>query len=132
MHRSTRTVRFHLLALAAAALGVSFGVAGCGGAKGATESQLAAGQNASATGGLLYDRHCAQCHGEQGAGNENTPAALGPGTIKSGKFATAQDLFNFLANEMPKDDPGRYLVRLRPGTGSFSRATIRSDPPTVV
>lgn len=79
---------------------------GCGGASGATPGELADGKGQASTGGLLYERSCESCHGRNGEGSDGAPAVLGKETLGDSRFKTAQDLFDYVAREMPKDGPG--------------------------
>ena len=90
-------------AFASAALAASL-LAGCGGG-GVTESELANARNQAGTGALVYERYCQECHGETGQGTKNGPAVLGKKTLNR-KFKNAQKLFDYIAEKMPKDNPG--------------------------
>ncbi len=117
MHEST-TSRSHARALrgsqkrpcarsmALPCLAVSLLLSACGGARGATEAEVADGKNISATGALLYERNCASCHGERGEGGPGSPAVLGKGLYAKSEYKNAQQLFDYVANQMPKDNPG--------------------------
>jgi mono/diheme cytochrome c family protein len=57
-----------------------------------------------AAGATLFEKHCAKCHGALGQGKDGTPAVVGEGALA--RFTTAQELFDFVSKEMPKDAPG--------------------------
>jgi len=78
----------------------------CGGASGASPSEMAEGKGQASTGGLLYERSCESCHGKNGQGSSGAPAVLGKATLADSRFKTAQDLFDYVATNMPKDQPG--------------------------
>jgi cytochrome c len=79
-------------------------VTGCGGG-GVTESELANARNEAGTGALVFERYCQDCHGDKGQGTKNGPAVLGKKRL-SRKFKNAQLLFDYVAEKMPKDNPG--------------------------
>jgi cytochrome c len=58
------------------------------------------------TGALLYERHCQSCHGPSGEGSKRVPAILGRATLSESRFRTAQELWDYVAANMPKDSPG--------------------------
>lgn len=80
-------------------------VIGCGGTKGASDAQLEKARDASATGALLYERNCQSCHGDHGQGTDTGPSIFDKKKLGK-RFKNAQRLFDFLAKEMPKDNPG--------------------------
>ena len=62
----------------------------------------------------LYGQHCAGCHGDAGAGDEDTPPLVGEGALpvepragseRSLPFRHAGDLFAFVKASMPPLDP---------------------------
>ncbi|MDC0666529.1 c-type cytochrome [Nannocystis radixulma] len=55
-------------------------------------------------GGTLFEKHCAKCHGALGKGTDKAPAVVGEEALS--RFNTAQEVFEFISNEMPKDKPG--------------------------
>lgn len=88
----------------AAVLGVSS--LGCSKASGASEAQMVNARAVGSTGAVLWERHCQSCHGETGAGTKDGPAVLGEDTLIDGPFYDAQELWDYVARKMPKDDPG--------------------------
>ena len=66
-------------------------------------------------GGALYGTHCASCHGDSGEGG-SAPAVVGEGVLpldppttakhRKVQFATALDVFLWVKETMPADDPG--------------------------
>jgi cytochrome c len=90
----------------ASAVALALLSAACGGAAGATPAQMTEAKGQSSTGALLYERSCESCHGENGAGTKRGPAVLGAATLARSRFKTAEDLFDYVAREMPKDSPG--------------------------
>jgi hypothetical protein len=48
---------------------------------GATDAQLAVGQNKAATGSSVYTNECARCHGPRGEGLAGTSEVMGPGAL---------------------------------------------------
>lgn len=52
----------------------------------------------------LYGQQCAGCHGENGEGDEETPALAGEGALA--KLGTAAELFAFAKENMPPLAPG--------------------------
>lgn len=68
-----------------------------------------------AQGSLLYVAHCAKCHGPTGAGGPHTPEVVGehalpvdalPGQKRTARFYTARDVYDFIRQHMPADNPG--------------------------
>jgi cytochrome c len=55
-------------------------------------------------GGALFEKHCAKCHGALGKGKDDAPAVVGEGALS--RFNTAQEVFDFISKEMPRDKPG--------------------------
>jgi cytochrome c len=55
-------------------------------------------------GALLFEQHCAKCHGATGQGKDDAPAVVGEAALA--RFTTAEELFAFVRKEMPKDAPG--------------------------
>jgi len=55
-------------------------------------------------GGGLFEKHCAKCHGVLGKGKDGVPPVVGEGALS--RFNTAQEVFDFVSKEMPKDKPG--------------------------
>jgi mono/diheme cytochrome c family protein len=62
----------------------------------------------------LYGQHCAGCHGEAGAGDEETPPLVGEaalplepraGSERSTPFRHAADVFAFVKESMPPLEP---------------------------
>ncbi len=86
---------------------------GCASQRGATEANLVDGNNASPLGELIYKQRCASCHGERGQGKGKAPALLGDGVLASSEhhFKNGQELFDFVADQMPKNAPGTLSMR---------------------
>jgi cytochrome c len=84
---------------------LAFGALNACGVRGATEAEMGNGKNMSGTGALLYERECESCHGDHGQGT-TAPAVLGNRRYARGKFKNAQELFDYVAKNMPKDKPG--------------------------
>lgn len=84
-------------------------VIGCGGGSGASDAQIARGRDMAATGALLYERNCQSCHGDHGQGTNAGPAIFNKKKLGK-RFKNAQRLFDYLAKEMPKDNPGSLDV----------------------
>jgi cytochrome c len=69
-----------------------------------------------AEGAPLYVAHCAKCHGPTGAGIGQAPAVVGKNALplnpppgaqhRTGQFATAKDVLDFIRTNMPADAPG--------------------------
>lgn len=55
-------------------------------------------------GALLFEKHCAKCHGALGKGKGDVPPVVGEGALS--RFTNAQELFDFVSKEMPRDKPG--------------------------
>ncbi|PCC73995.1 Cytochrome C oxidase, cbb3-type, subunit III [Nannocystis exedens] len=55
-------------------------------------------------GATLFEKHCAKCHGALGKGKDGVPAVVGEEALA--RFATAQEVFEFIRKEMPQDKPG--------------------------
>lgn len=58
----------------------------------------------AAAGAVLFAENCAKCHGADGQGTAKAPALVGDEAL--GRFATAQDVFDFASEAMPADRPG--------------------------
>ena len=122
-----RNVAMQLAAGAAVAI---FLAVGCGGSKKAdpatpgstTVTEKSAptsgggGLDDQATrGGKLYADNCASCHGDKGEGGGGGPPVVGKDALpldppkgaddRKGKFANAQDVFDFMKKYMPADKP---------------------------
>ena len=63
----------------------------------------------------LYGQHCSSCHGENGEGDEDTPAIAGAGalsreavegSLREVPFDSAADVFAYVKEEMPALEPG--------------------------
>ncbi len=63
----------------------------------------------------LYGQHCAGCHGDNGEGDEDSPALVGEGALKArpgpdgepaGTFDNAADLHAYVLAEKPPLEPG--------------------------
>lgn len=104
------------------------GVLGCAGAAGANESELANGRNQAATGALIYERSCQDCHGASGEGTDRGPAVLGKKRLTK-RFANAQRLFDYLAEKMPHDSPGSLDIGQYWNVATFIVATHRKSIP---
>jgi cytochrome c len=68
-----------------------------------------------ARGVWLYSQSCANCHGENGEGDEDVPPLAGEGALpaspregseRNGSFDTAADVFDYVKKAMPPLDPG--------------------------
>lgn len=92
-----------LLSLVAAA---TFTLTGCAkrGAKDPAGSDPPGPGAQKTAGATLFEKHCAKCHGPLGKGKDDAPAVVGEGALA--RFTTAQQLFEFVSTEMPKDGPG--------------------------
>lgn len=64
---------------------------------------------------FLYGQNCAGCHGDDGEGDEETPAIAGEGALSSSApegsereatFTTAADVFGYVKSDMPPLAPG--------------------------
>ncbi len=55
-------------------------------------------------GAVLFEQHCAKCHGALGQGKNDAPAVVGEAALS--RFTTAQQLFDYVSKEMPQDAPG--------------------------
>lgn len=121
-NRSAKSVRRSLI------LWLALGAAGCGGAAGATEAEMANGRNQAGTGALLYERTCQDCHGVNGEGTKEGPAILGKKRL-SKKFSNAQQLFDYVVEKMPKDNPGSLDIGQYWNVVTFIVATTRKTIP---
>jgi cytochrome c len=101
---------------------------GCGGVKGATEVEMGNGRNQAGTGALIYERSCQSCHGDHGQGSENAPAVLGKKRLAK-RFKNAQKLWDYVAKEMPKDDPGSLDIGQYWNVVTFLVATTGQNIP---
>ncbi|HWA75412.1 MAG TPA: cytochrome c [Polyangiaceae bacterium] len=108
-------------------LGLVLVVAGCG-AAGANETEMANARNQASTGALLYERSCQDCHGENGQGTKRGPAILGKKRLTK-KFSNAQKLFDYVAEKMPKDNPGSLDIGQYWNLVTFIVATHRKTIP---
>jgi S-disulfanyl-L-cysteine oxidoreductase SoxD len=63
----------------------------------------------------LFAEHCASCHGDSGQGTDDGPTIAGkhalPAEPRAGSkrdvpFRSGADVYAFVANNMPADDPG--------------------------
>ncbi|HEY1954494.1 MAG TPA: cytochrome c [Polyangiaceae bacterium] len=91
---------------------LAFGVAvGC------ARPPQAPGGNADqvAQGAPLYVAHCAGCHGPTGAGGPHTPEVVGKNALpveprpwqkRTTEFYTAKDVYDFIRQHMPANNPG--------------------------
>jgi cytochrome c len=73
------------------------------------------GDDQGARGVWLYGRHCAGCHGDDGAGDEDSPRIHGKGALpetpaegaeRKASFRTARDVFGYVKASMPPMAPG--------------------------
>jgi cytochrome c len=55
-------------------------------------------------GATLFEKHCAKCHGALGQGKDDVPRVVGEEALA--RFTNAQEVFDFISKEMPKDAPG--------------------------
>ena len=78
-------------------------------------AELAALATQVEQGRQLFAEHCASCHGDTGQGTDDGPKIAGkhalPREPRAGKKRTATfrngaDVYAFVANNMPADDPG--------------------------
>lgn len=58
----------------------------------------------------LYGQACAQCHGEDGEGDEDSPKIFGQDALAEkhddrADFVTAQDVFTYVKESMPPTEP---------------------------
>lgn len=89
----------------AARAGEEVSQAPCAAVHAATDAQLDRGQRA-------YARHCAECHGDRGQGTFLVPGLIGSRALplqrrrRATEFRSAMDLLDFIAKNMPEDDPG--------------------------
>lgn len=105
----------------------ALGSAGCG-AAGASEAEMANGRNQAGTGALIYERSCQDCHGANGQGTKQGPAILGKKRLTK-RFANAQALFDYVAQKMPKDNPGALDIGQYWNVVTFIVATHRKSIP---
>jgi len=89
---------------------------------------MANGRNQAGTGALIYERTCQDCHGESGEGSKQGPAILGKKQLTK-KFANAQLLFDYVAEKMPKDNPGSLDIGQAWNVVTFIVATHRKTIP---
>ena len=64
----------------------------------------------------LYADNCASCHGDKGEGSGGGPAVVGKDALpvdppkgaktRTMKFNTANDVFKYIKDQMPQDNPG--------------------------
>ena len=67
-------------------------------------------------GAKLYADNCASCHGDKGEGSGGGPAVVGKDALptdppkgaktRTMKFNTANDVFKYIKDQMPQDNPG--------------------------
>ena len=57
-------------------------------------------------GQILYDDHCASCHGAELNGGERAPSLAGDEFAANWNGFTLGDLFELTSFSMPQDDPG--------------------------
>lgn len=107
---------------------LSLGTTGCAGASGANEVEMANGRSQASTGALLYERNCQSCHGENGQGTDQGPAILGKKRLTK-RFSNAQKLFDYVAEKMPKDNPGSLDIAQYWNLVTFIVATHRKTIP---
>ncbi|MDR7417138.1 MAG: cytochrome c [Armatimonadota bacterium] len=78
----------------------------------------------------LYAFYCASCHGRRGEGGDRVPALIGPSRQYCRRFATALDLYRWVARQMPPEDllrPQEYwdiLAFLLDANGELPRARV--------
>jgi mono/diheme cytochrome c family protein len=103
-------------ALAVAALGAAMVVSACGTPRTTIASGDDIPEDQWSRGVYLYGQHCSSCHGENGEGDEDTPAIAGDGAFsrEAGEgssrevtFDTAADVFAYVKEEMPALEPGK-------------------------
>ncbi len=100
--------------VAAVAAALAFG--GCGKRRATTVPEADLPQDQWSSGVVLYKDHCANCHGENGEGGEDTPALVGEGALpleapgespsRTTEFRTALDVFAYTKETMPAIAPG--------------------------
>ena len=74
-------------------------------AAGPVPAELIAATEQVERGKILFQTHCASCHGPQGEGTTEAPRIIAdPHPLKGHK--TAQALFDFVSKEMPASTPG--------------------------
>jgi cytochrome c len=72
---------------------------------GADASGGASAADQVAKGGEVWGEACGICHGNTGKGKgKKNPAVVGDGSLA--KYQTAADLYAYIKEKMPKDDPG--------------------------
>jgi len=97
-------------------------LAACGGSSAPADTSSTPGTNTTDTfaaqverGAALYGANCASCHGASGEGVGNAPAVVGDGVLpldppagasRNVQFRTALDVFLWVKETMPGDDPG--------------------------
>jgi len=108
-------------------LGLLLSLTACG-AAGANETEMANARNEASTGALLYERTCQECHGENGQGTKRGPAILGKKRLTK-RFSNAQKLFDYVAEKMPKDNPGSLDIAQYWNIVTFVVATHRKKIP---
>ena len=100
------------LGIVVVGLALGYAANGCGrppDAPGSSTDQVA-------NGAPLYVAHCAKCHGPTGAGGPHTPSVVGKNALplepgpkskqRTVEFATAKDVYDFIRQHMPADNPG--------------------------
>jgi cytochrome c len=107
--------------LSVATFAVGAALAACGGGAPAAKAPSAGAAPKSATeqvaiGAKSYGDNCSSCHGDKGEGDADSPVLVGSSALpeappkdsklRSTKFVTAQDVFEFSKAQMPKGGIG--------------------------
>ena len=90
--------------------------ASCGGNQTTIASSDGIPEDQWSRGVWLYGQHCANCHGEDGEGDEDAPPLSGEGSLpqkatwedspRTHDFNTAADMFSYVSEQMPPMEPG--------------------------
>ena len=100
--------------VAAAATVAALTVAGISGQQAAasrTTNDAVFSEKQATRGGVLYQQHCAMCHGPALAGIEMAPALTGPEFNANWGEVPLGDLFERIRISMPQDKPGNLSLR---------------------
>ncbi|MBW2454320.1 MAG: cytochrome c [Deltaproteobacteria bacterium] len=101
--------------LGVAALAATVVVGACGNPQTTIGSSDDIPEDQWSRGVYLYGQHCSSCHGENGEGDEDTPALAGEGAFahdapegssREVPFDTAADVVAYVKEEMPALEPG--------------------------
>ena len=88
----------------------------------------------------LFAEHCASCHGDSGQGTDDGPNVTGKralplepraGSKRGVTFRSAADVYAFVANNMPADDPGTLTAEQYNAVVAFALSAngIKLDKP---